>query len=54
MGGSYASYAVWQDGAFAIKTFNYPVQETVRKLKEIPLPRDILSELVEILETGQV
>ncbi|WP_414471784.1 metallophosphoesterase family protein [Microvirga sp. M2] len=54
MGGACASYAVWQDGAFELKTFHYPVQETVRKLRELPLPAKIASELMEILHTGKV
>jgi putative phosphoesterase len=53
-GGSAASFAVWQDGAFELKTYTYPVHETVRKLMGLPLSSEIASELVAILQTGKV
>jgi putative phosphoesterase len=53
-GGSAARYAVWRDRAFELKTYAYPVQETVRKLIGLPLASTITSELVAILQTGKV
>jgi protein phosphatase len=38
-GGASASYAVWQNGAFELKTFSYPVEETVRKPGRFPCRR---------------
>ncbi len=49
-----ASYAVWQDGRFALKSYRYPVEATVEKLRGLALPGHVESELVSILETGSV
>lgn len=49
-----ASYAVWQDGGFELKSFAYPVEATVEKLKALAFPRDVEAELVNILATGSV
>lgn len=49
-----ASYAVWQDGEFGLKTFPYPVQTTIAKLKALAFPAAIEAELVNILATGAV
>lgn len=53
-GAPLASYAVWQDGRFELKSFRYPVEATVGKLKALAFPRDVEAELVAILETGSV
>jgi putative phosphoesterase len=53
-GAPLASYAVWQDGRFELRSFRYPVGATVEKLKALTLPRHVESELVGILETGSV
>jgi protein phosphatase len=49
-----ASYAVWQDGEFELKTCEYPVEATVRKLEARALPGVVKSELIHILRTGAV
>lgn len=49
-----ANYAVWQDGTFELKSFPYPVDSTVEKLKALGFPRDVEAELVNILATGSV
>lgn len=51
-GGSLASYAVWWNGEFELRTFEYPVERTIRKLKALSFPRPVESELVGILQTG--
>ncbi len=53
-GNSRASYAVYQDGKFELRYFRYPVSATVEKLKALALPRHIIAELADILETGSV
>ncbi len=53
-GASHASYAVWRNGEFELKTFRYPVESTVRKLKALSLPGPVELELVELLQTGSV
>ncbi len=49
-----ASYAVCQDGQFELRSFRYPVEVTVEKLRALALPHHVKSELVAILETGSV
>jgi predicted phosphodiesterase len=53
-GGSLGSYAVWWNGQFELRTFQYPVERTVRKLRALSLPLPVESELVGILQTGSV
>jgi putative phosphoesterase len=49
-----ASYAVWQDGQFSLKTYSYPVQDTIRKIRALSLPAEVEKDLVAILQTGHV
>lgn len=53
-GQTLANYAVWQDGEFALKSFPYPVDTTIAKLKALTFPAAIETELVNILATGAV
>jgi protein phosphatase len=49
-----ASYAVWQNGTFELKSFRYPVEATVGKLRALAFPHPVEAELVKILVTGSV
>lgn len=49
-----ASYAVWEDGEFSLRSFTYPIEETVRRLEELGFPPVVEDELVMILRTGAV
>lgn len=49
-----ANYAVWQDGEFEMKSFSYPVETTVEKLKALGFPLNVEAELVNLLATGSV
>jgi putative phosphoesterase len=53
-GGPDACYAVWEDGAFELKSFPYAVNETVGKLKVLSFPRDVERDLITVLKTGSV
>jgi protein phosphatase len=53
-GGSLASYAVSCNGEWELKTYRYPVEETITKLRALSLPQPVESELVGILQTGSV
>jgi protein phosphatase len=53
-GGPEASYAVWQDGAVTLRKVTYPVDRTVAKLKELPLPAGIAVALKHLLRTGHL
>jgi putative phosphoesterase len=47
-----ASYAVWQDGEVTLRKVPYPVDRTVAKIKELPLPAAIAAALEHLLRTG--
>lgn len=49
-----ASYAVWEDGQFSLKTYSYPVEETIRKIRAIGYSPEVENDLVAILRTGQI
>jgi protein phosphatase len=51
-GGPDASYAVWQDGEFTLRKMKYPVDRTVAKIADLPLPTEITAALRHLLETG--
>jgi putative phosphoesterase len=52
-GDSRARYALWQDGRVELRAFEYPVEETMRKIRSLGLPEDVSSDLVEVLKTGR-
>ncbi|MGE5476031.1 MAG: metallophosphoesterase family protein, partial [Bacteroidales bacterium] len=53
-GKTLANYAVWQDGELELKSFAYPVETTIKKLKTLAFPHNVEADLVNILETGSV
>jgi putative phosphoesterase len=53
-GGALASYAVWRDGKWELKTYRYPVERTIAKLRALSLPQPVESQLIGILQTGTV
>jgi putative phosphoesterase len=53
-GDTRASYAVWQNGRFSLKTYSYPLQETIRNIRVLTFPAEVEQDLVSILETAQV
>ena len=53
-GKSDACYALWEDGLFQLKSFAYPVQETVDRLKALGFPSDVEKDLIPVLQTGSV
>jgi len=49
-----ACYAVWEDGVFRLKTYAYPVEQTVAKVRSLSFPRDVEEDLVHLLEQGSL
>jgi predicted phosphodiesterase len=49
-----AYYAVWEDGSFQLKSYAYPVQKTVAKIRALSFPPDVEQNLIAVLERGQV
>ena len=49
-----ARYAVWEDGAFQLKSFPYAVAETAAKPKALAFPQEVEEDLVTVLQTGSL
>jgi putative phosphoesterase len=49
-----ACYAVWEDGAFELKSFPYAVDKTVERLQALSFPSDVEKDLITVLQTGSV
>jgi putative phosphoesterase len=48
-----ARYAIWEDGSLELKAFDYPVEETVRKIMAMPVEEKIQRELIKVLRKGK-
>ena len=44
--------AIWDDGAFTLRTAYYPVETTIAKLKLLGFKEPVEQELVATLQTG--
>lgn len=49
-----ACYAVWQDGKIELKEYSYPIEETIRGIRQMDLPHDVQDALIAVLQTGEV
>ncbi len=49
-----ACYAVWQDENFDLKSFSYPVERTIAKLRSLSFRPEIEKDLITVLQTGSV
>lgn len=49
-----ARYAVWEDGKIELKSYRYPLEDTVVKIQALPIEAGLREELIGILRTGQI
>jgi protein phosphatase len=49
-----ACYAIWEDGAFQLKSFAYPVEMTVERVKALAFPREVEKDLITVLQSGSL
>jgi putative phosphoesterase len=49
-----ACYAVWKDGDISLKEYEYPVAETIRGIRGMPIPTEEQDALIGLLETGSL
>jgi protein phosphatase len=47
-----ACYAIWEDGEIYLKEYNYPLEETIRQLRQMPLSKQDIEQLIAVLKTG--
>lgn len=53
-GDSQARYAVWNKGRLELKSYAYPFEQTVAKIRALPIAEDIKRDLATVLQTGRV
>ena len=49
-----ACYAVWEDGQAFLKEYEYPIAETIRGIRAMPIPREDQEALITVLQTGKI
>ena len=47
-----ACYALWEDGKISLKEYKYPLNDTIRDIRKMPISPDDQDTLVAVLETG--
>jgi putative phosphoesterase len=47
-----ACYAVWENNSFALKSFRYSLDNTISKIRHMPLPEAVKSDLIAVLRSG--
>ncbi|MFZ0637379.1 MAG: YfcE family phosphodiesterase [Candidatus Acidiferrales bacterium] len=47
-----ACYAVWENGHVSLRSYAYPVDKTVEKIRMMPIARNIQQNLIAVLESG--
>lgn len=47
-----ACYAVWEDGRVSLRTYAYPMDQTIQKILSMPIARSIKKDLIYVLESG--
>ena len=53
-GRSLACYAVWQDGDIRLKEYFYPIDETIRGIRNMNISEDTQAALISVLKTGEI
>jgi len=49
-----ACYAVWEDGRIFLQEYEYPINETIRGIRAMPIPPEDQDALITVLRTGKV
>ena len=52
-GAPMACYALWENGRLSLQSCHYPVEETVKKVYSLPVPREMRSQLAAVLLSGE-
>lgn len=47
-----ACYAVWDGGAIELRSFDYPFEKTIAKIRALPIPTGIKASLEDVLRNG--
>jgi putative phosphoesterase len=49
-----ARYAVWENGRLSLRSYRYPIDKTIQKIRLMPVSKKIQEELVSVLEAGGI
>jgi putative phosphoesterase len=49
-----ACYAIWEDGKVSLKEYKYPIDETIRGIRAMPIAPEDQDALITVLHTGEV
>jgi putative phosphoesterase len=49
-----ATYAVWENGSLLLRSYWYPVEKTVERMRSMPIGTEVQAFLMHVLETGVV
>lgn len=49
-----ACYAVWEDGQVLLKEYDYPLDQTISEIQEMPLASEDQKALINVLQTGSL
>ena len=49
-----ACYAIWEDGEMFLKEYEYPIEETIRGIRAMPIATEDQNALIMVLRTGEV
>jgi len=47
-----ACYAIWEDGRLALASASYPFEETIRKIRNLPVSVEVREDLAFVLRNG--
>jgi putative phosphoesterase len=47
-----ACYAVWEDGRLTLTSVTYPFEETIRKIRQLPISAEVREDLASVLRNG--
>lgn len=49
-----ACYAIWEDGEILLREYEYPIEETTRGIRAMPIAPEDQDALITVLHTGEV
>ncbi len=49
-----ACYAIWEDGEILLKEYEYPIEETIRGIRAMPIAPEDQEALITVLRTGKM
>jgi len=52
--GGRACYAIWQDGQLRLESTEYPIEETIAKVRALPVAPEVRAQLETVLRTGSL